>query len=188
LVRHLGLALLLPFVLAVTGCHTTGRRGGEGMAAKPKVFIYDPVAHAVEHGLDTNRVVNISWKKKCNPIWWFGNEEQPAPPDKYRPNNPCRRVLWYFRNPLNNFTFYIVGIADKPFERVGRTPDKTFNPDGGWNWAVCKRNCLRLPFVSYQHGRFKFYAGWRNRGNLGFKFNFEKAKPPKPASADSPPT
>ena len=107
--------------------------------------------------------------QKLNPVFWFGNLDDPVPPDSYRPDDPHRVRKWYWRNPCHNFMFYVIGIADKEFERVGRFPEKVFCPGEGWNWAVCKYKCLRLPFVSYQKGRFKFYCGWRNRGNFGIE-------------------
>lgn len=33
-------------------------------------------------------------------------------------------------------------------------------------WAAV---AIKLPFVSYINSTFKFYIGWRNRGNFGFK-------------------
>ena len=113
---------------------------------------------------------------KFNPVWWFKNYDNPEPPDWMWPGDPHRHFKWYLRNPLNNFTFYVIGIADKTFVRVGKYPARVFAPDGGWNWSVCRHKCLRLPFVSYQNGRFEFYLGWRNRGNFGFTFRFLKPK------------
>jgi hypothetical protein len=80
------------------------------------------------------------------------------------------------RNPFHNFDFYVIGIADKEFVRSGRYPKKNSNPDGGWDFAVSKYKCLRLPFISYQRGKFNFYCGWRNRGNFGIKINFQKKR------------
>ena len=65
-----------------------------------------------------------------------------------------------------------MGIADKEFIRGGRHPKEVFNPNGGWNWAACRYKCVWLPFISYQRGRFKFYIGWRERGNFGIKLTF----------------
>jgi hypothetical protein len=110
--------------------------------------------------------------QKLNPAFWFGNADDPVPPASYLPDDPHRQRKWYWRNSCHNFTFYVMGIGDKEFVRVGRYAGKVFNPQGGWNWAVCKHHCLRLPFVSYQRGQFKFYIGWRQRGNFGIKLNF----------------
>jgi hypothetical protein len=110
---------------------------------------------------------------KLNPLWWCKNLDHPTPPDWYRPGQKMRNLRWNMRNPCNNFTFYTIGIADKTFERRGKYPEVVFNPNGGWSYSVCRYKRLCLPFLSYQHGKFKFYAGWRNRGNIGFKLTFK---------------
>lgn len=114
----------------------------------------------------------FTFTEKLNPGFWFGNADDPDPPESYKPADPNRRRKWYWRNSCHNFTFYVMGISDKEFVRSGRVPHKVFNPEGGWNWAVCKYKCVRLPFISYQRGDFKFYIGWRERGNFGIKLTF----------------
>ncbi len=89
--------------------------------------------------------------------------------------------MWYMRNPFHNFDHYVIGIADRPFTRVGRFPDQVANPNGGWNWAVCRYRNLRLPFVDCHRGGFEFYFGWRNGGNFGVKLNFAQKRATKPA-------
>lgn len=84
--------------------------------------------------------------------------------------------MWYVRNPYHNFDHYVIGIGDKSFTRVGRFPAQVANPNGGWNWAVCRYRNLRLPFVDYQRGGFEFYLGWRNGGNFGIKLNFAQKR------------
>jgi hypothetical protein len=110
--------------------------------------------------------------QKLNPFFWFGNIDDPVPPDWYRPKSKMRNYLWNCRNPFHNLFFYVIGIADKEFEIVGRFPGKISNPNGGWNWTVCKYKWLRLPMISYKRGNFNFYLGWRNRGNFGMKLNY----------------
>jgi len=126
----------------------------------------------------------FSFWQKCNPFWWCGNADDAVPPENYRAGKCCRQFTWRLRNPCHNFTFYVMGIEDKPHIRVGRYASKTTNPNGGWNWAVCKYRRLRLPFVDYRRGRFEFYFGWRNGGNFGVKLNFSQAKP-KPKTTSS---
>ena len=94
--------------------------------------------------------------------------------------------MWHLRNPCHNFTFYVMGIQDKPHTRVGRFPHKTSNPNGGWNWAVCQYKRLRLPFIDYKRRRFEFYFGWRTGGNFGIKLNFAQGKPRKKDPAEQP--
>lgn len=133
--------------------------------------------NAVFHHIPRQKFISCT---KSNPVWWFKNADDPVPPSEYRKNKCCRKFMWYMRNPFHNFNHYVIGICDKPFTRVGRFPDKVANPNGGWNWAVCKYKCLRLPFVDYHRGRFEFYCGWRNGGNFGMKLNFAQKRAAKP--------
>lgn len=108
--------------------------------------------------------MNVLWKI-------FGNNDDWPPPDWYMPGERerKRKLYWLMRNPLHNFTFYIIGVAGKPFVRTGKFSQDVFNPDGGWNLAVTAYKWFRLPFVSYLGRSVKFYIGWRERGNFGFK-------------------
>lgn len=110
------------------------------------------------------------WYKKINPIWWFTNEDDAIVPAEYATgeNEWIRQIKWNIRNPLHNFTFYVIGIGDYNHVRTGNAPDKVFDIDLGWTWAVCKLGWLRLPFISYI-GKLKFYIGWRDGGNWGIK-------------------
>jgi hypothetical protein len=132
--------------------------------------------------------IHIPTAQKFNPLFWFKNADDPEPPAKMWPGDPHRHFKWYWRNPLHNFTFYVIGIADKTFVRTGKYPARVFAPDGGWNWTMSKYKCLRLPFVSYQAGTFHFYVGWRNRGNFGFEFKFSepKARPVRQGASVAP--
>lgn len=116
--------------------------------------------------------------RKWNPVWWFGNADDLEPPAWYRPGSANRRWLWRLRNPFHNFTFYVVGVADKPFTRTGRFPETVFAPGGGWNWAVARHKWVRLPFVSFNGKWCRFYVGWRERGNLGCKVNVGRLAAP----------
>lgn len=153
------LFLFVVFWVATTGCLTAKGKGSAGLKAET-------------HSVTNVPVASIAHREKWNPSFWWGNADDPVPPDWYRPDDPERAQKWYFRNPLHNFDFYVIGIADKPFIRTGRFPSTVFNPNGGWNWAVCSYRWIRLPFVSYWHGDFKFYLGWRERGNFGLKLTF----------------
>mgnify|MGYP004400924571 FL=1 len=105
--------------------------------------------------------------EKINPWFWWGNNDDPEPPDWYRPDDSNRTRKWYVRNPLHNFTFYVMGIADLKFKRIGNHPGEVFNPDGGWNWAISHARLFPMPYVSYRRGRTQMYFGWRERGNFG---------------------
>jgi len=129
----------------------------------------------------------IHFYNKLNPLWWFGNADDPLPPENYLPHKKFRTLKWRFRNSFHNFTFYVMGIADKKFVRSGRYPDQVFNPHGGWNMAICKYKCVRLPFLAYRGGRLDIYFGWRNRGNFGMKFNITSPPRARPAAPGAGP-
>ncbi len=116
--------------------------------------------------------------QKFNPVWWVENADEPVPPDWYRPDEKGRVTKWHFRNPFHNLVNYVIGVADKETVRSGCYPEKTTNPNGGWNFAVTRRRIVLLPFVSYRQGRFGFYFGWRERGNFGIKANFSDSNRP----------
>ena len=44
----------------------------------------------------------IHFYDKVNPVWWFGNIDDPAPPAWYRPDSAQRDFLWHLRNPFHN--------------------------------------------------------------------------------------
>src|SRR5882762_9122166 len=54
----------------------------------------------------------IRKRDKANPLWWFRNADQPKPEASYRPDDKWRVLKWHIRNPLHNFTFYVIGVAD----------------------------------------------------------------------------
>lgn len=124
----------------------------------------------------------IHFYNKLNPVWWFGNIDDPVPPAWYRTNSQHRVFLWHLRNPFHNFDHYVIGVTDKRFIRYSKYPDGNSRRKGGWDFAVARRKLAVLPFASYQRGRFNFYLGWRERGNFGIKLNFpnSKTKPAKP--------
>ena len=123
--------------------------------------------------------------KKLNPIWWFGNEDEEQLPDWYQPIWPFwrRRLYWYyFRNPLQNFRAYVLGVNDRNYEVIGRPPVMTvqrndLRPDErGWQWSVIKLSALRLPFISYSGKKVVWYIGWQPSGFFGAKFNLHSKK------------
>lgn len=108
---------------------------------------------------------------KLNPVWWFKNSDDPKPPEWYRPGDRHRRLKWSFRNPMHNFDFYVIGVADKKFARSGHFPKGNSDPRGGWDFEAARYKFIWLPFISYHRPKFDFYFGWRNRGNFGIKIN-----------------
>lgn len=115
--------------------------------------------------------------QKWNPLWSFGNIDDPAPPEWYRPGKSDRSMMWQMRNPMHNFTHYVVGVSDRETKRTGRFPAHVFAPGGGWNWAVTRARICPLPFISFEGSFGRFYIGWRENGNLGGKINFKRRSP-----------
>lgn len=125
--------------------------------------------------------------QKWNPLWSLKNADDPDPPEWYRPGKANRRVLWQTRNPMHNFTHYVIGVTDKDTTRTGKHPSEVFAPGGGWNWAYTKHRWLRLPFISYAGKRSRFYLGWRESGNFGGKLNFKRRDEKPPQAPQAPP-
>lgn len=120
----------------------------------------------------------VSFWKKLNPIWWFGNEDDGwFGDDKWRNGRNKTLLLaliWFFRNPLHNFTFYVIGVADKPrtFEY-----EKVWGKSDGFNLTFVKPLAglfkgLRLPMLSYVGKKRGWYVGWRPYGSFGISLNF----------------
>jgi hypothetical protein len=105
-------------------------------------------------------------------IWaLFGNADDGIAPADYLPGKPYwwRAVCWWFRNPLHNLFFYVLGVADKPTTAYGRDPTTSFMTRG-WNWAVVNYRWLWLPFLSFRGGPIRCYIGWRPpEGAFGLK-------------------
>ncbi len=127
------------------------------------------------------RIRKPLWRK-LNPLWWFGNEDEQQLADApwYMPAWPQwqRWMFWYyFRNPLQNFRCYVIGVADCNYTVTGKAPalcvlrSDLQPPQTGWQWSIIKIGLLRLPFVSYS-GRVTFYIGWQPSGIAGVKLVF----------------
>ena len=178
-VRHrVGLASRLAAFLAVlvlvasAGCSSV-----RPVAEKRSALTTTPRAHQPTPKVIRNKPRHRpTAAQKMNPVFWFGNLDDPQPPEWYARDDAARGRKWHRRNGLHNFTFYVIGIADREFEQTGRFPGTVFHPHGGWNWTVCRYRWLRLPFISYKGRHVVFYVGWRERGNFGVKLNFRSGR------------
>lgn len=169
-IRFAQFLLLAGWSLAA-GCCSVAHQPSPTVSTVPR-----PQWHSVIVMPRTN-LPPIHFYNKINPIWWFGNIDEPRAPDWYRPNGHFRNFMWYMRNPYENFSNYVIGVADKESVRYGVYPLSIGNPNGGWNFAVTRRRIVYLPFIDYKHHRFEFYFGWRERGNFGMKLNFRQKLP-----------
>lgn len=122
----------------------------------------------------------IHFYDKLNPVWWLQNADEPEPPDWYRPADKHRVLKWRFRNPFHNFDHYVIGIADKQFQRSGQYPERNSDPNGGWDFDLSRRKLVVLPFISYEKSGCTFYFGWREHGAFGMSLRFHRK--PQPAS------
>ena len=126
----------------------------------------------------------VSVAKKINPLWWFGNDPQPSPPDWYLPGSAYwwRYFMWRVRNPLVNFNDYVIGVCDQNYMVSGpapvTVPDWLSVDDGktlGFKWSVIHTRLPR-PFISYtgkKRGakRVLWHVGWEPGGSFATKFN-----------------
>jgi hypothetical protein len=132
------------------------------------------------------RLKKINFWNKLNPVWWCQNADDPKPPDWYLPGDQHRELKWSFRNPFHNFDFYVMCIADKPFVRSGRWPERNASPNGGWDQEIARRKLALLPFVSYERKWMTFYLGWREHGAFGAALRFHTRKSSGSATTSRP--
>lgn len=186
-------ALLLAGSLACAGCLSPCSTHPEQYPlipdrhADPAAFARPDPLEGRWHSLRVVPATNLTVRTcdKFNPVWWFGNQDEPVAPAWFRPGGKMRTFRWYLRNPLHNFNHYVIGVNDKESARSGRHPGSLSNPKGGWNFAVTEYKHVRLPFVDYRRGKFEFYFGWRIGGNFGFKLNWHDDERGKPGAAKS---
>jgi hypothetical protein len=121
----------------------------------------------------------ISVWKKLNILWWFGNDSEQTVDEAtwYHPEWPYWRrwFIWNFiRNPLQNFRAYVIGVQDRNYTVIGKTPVLTVQrndlqpPQIGLQWCILKL-LIPLPFVSYSGSRITWYCGWQPTGFFGVK-------------------
>jgi hypothetical protein len=113
-------------------------------------------------------------KDKCNPLWWFGNDEISAENNSF--------VYKYLRNIAQNWRWYVVGVADRVHKVTGLYVDQNGNfpnkrsdmrpvQTGLQVAVVWAFGFLPLPYVSVSWRYFTAYAGWEPKGGLGFLLN-----------------
>jgi len=109
--------------------------------------------------------MKIPWYKKINPLWWFGNYNDPVTSPahaEFHPGMPLlvRRFLWFCRNPMHNLFAFVIGFDDRP-EIVNA--GKLWPKDG-------QRINIVLPLFSFRTSHREGYIGWRNGTNFGIAF------------------
>ena len=103
---------------------------------------------------------------------------------------------WSTRNPLHNFSFYVIGsahwkkhynavlfsVANGRVRAFARGEEKVFDSDNSFKIAFNDfKPFVACQFSHFGNRRFQFYAGWREQGNLGFKLRpWAKRRTPTP--------
>jgi hypothetical protein len=103
-------------------------------------------------------------------------------------------ALWSMRNPLHNFSFYVVGsaqwkrhynavlfaVADGRLRAFSRGEEKVFDSNNSFKVAFNDfKPFIACQFSHFGNRRLQFYFGWREHGNLGFKLRpWAKRKSP----------
>lgn len=119
--------------------------------------------------------------KKLNPLWWVQNDDEQTIDEApwYLPDRSrwWRWLCWnVFRNPLQNFRAYVVGVQDRNYTVIGKVPAETVQrddlnpPEKGWQWCFLRLSWWQwLPFFSYSGKRITGYFGWQPSGFFGTK-------------------
>ena len=135
---------------------------------------------------------DVTLAHKLDPVWWLKNSDDPQPPAWYRPHDKHRKAKWALRNPLHNFEFYVIGVADKTTVRKGWYPPQNTKPCGGPDFQITEYGHLRFPYFSYQNSWMRFNWGYRERGNYCLELHFghqkdaDKPKKERPAPVYAP--
>ncbi len=164
---------------------------------------------AVEHSL--YRVIprhrsQIRWYDGPHWVTWglLGNDDNGIFGESkgvpYRTNiHAGTFALWAARNPLHNFSFYVVGsahwkhhynaallsVGDEGVRAFARGKETVFDSDNSFKIAFNDfKPFIACQFSHFKKRRFQFYAGWRERGNLGFKLR-PWAKPQRRSEPDA---
>lgn len=119
-------------------------------------------------GTVTGRV-RRAWWKKLMPWWWLYNSDDPGPPAWYLPGSTAlwRLLAWYLRNPLHNFDFYVIGVADRDYAM--RTV--FLSADRQTYQSVIRIGGLPLPFYCYVGKLWTVKVGWQMHGDFQVKIN-----------------
>lgn len=112
----------------------------------------------------------------------FTNSDSPVEARvDYMPSSSIwvRRICWWGRNPFHDFTFYVIGFANKEVRTIYGTGDVTQTLQEGFHWAIRRPKGwpVLLPYISLQKtrgsSRYLAYIGWRPQGAFGLKMRVQ---------------
>lgn len=115
------------------------------------------------------RIIKPEWKKDWK--WWFGNVDDPLPPQGYLPTRPMwwRKTCWFFRNFMHNYKHYVKGCGDQHRIVKGDYPYEKWNPYGTENHLT----------VTAEDGKVHIFYSKRLLTILGTKWEYYKGCGPK---------
>jgi len=127
---------------------------------------------------------------------WFPNTDEPLPvpldvmgPKIDGMSEREARAWWWWRNPFADLFKYRLGIVGE--DHVDTVCDgydhawdtEMWRPGGGWLCAKRIRvgplrwwEFRRLPWWSYEKGKFQFYFGWKPNGAFGAKLRRKRGR------------
>ena len=135
------------------------------------------------------------WGKKCNPIWWMLNDDDPVLPlpegyivtlrgevrppeygpriknDWFRSTWPqwLRLIGWGWRNPTCNFDRYVLGFWDKQDWWARERHLRGLGEYGEMFPLPGERFAICAPFLSVYMGKgWEFYTGWKPNSEFGW--------------------
>lgn len=134
--------------------------------------------------------VRVTGRKPCPESlkkdwrWWIQNDFEEQVQDWYQPNWPTwrRELYWnYFRNPLQNYRCFVIGVCDQNYEvevLEGHPSPFIIQRDdiretGYQKTRIHLQDGCCKDFVSYSSQRLKWYNGWQATGIHGIKFNLK---------------
>jgi hypothetical protein len=142
----------------------------------------------------------VSWGLWGNDDNGIFGESQRVPYSTNIHTGTC--ALWATRNPLHNFSFYVIGSAHwknhyhavlfsasgEGVRAFARGKEAVFDSDNAFKIAFNDfKPFISLQFAHFRNRRFQFYVGWRQRGNLGFKLRpWAKAQKQPPVAQEPP--
>jgi hypothetical protein len=138
----------------------------------------------IESYIFSGRTKKPLWKKLTGIVWWWWMNDSEQTVDQapdYHPEWPYWRrwLIWnVFRNPLQNFRAFVIGVQDRNYTVDGKAPVLTVQrsdlvpPQTGWQWCILQ-TAIPRGFISYSGTRVVWYAGWQPSGFFGFKLNFK---------------
>lgn len=120
--------------------------------------------------------------KELNPIYWWKNDEDGNyGPDgwneQYGGKTLKAALMWAFRNPIHNYTFHVIGIANKERKFISESGGLWPDPPNLFNKGkhILENNKKEYKLTSYRDNEIECYIGFRPNGAFGIAWRISKA-------------